>query len=748
MNSCQQLTISSVVILLGLSNALTAPPPASPSPQTDNQTATARDWTTWGGHYHRNNVSPGKGIPTRWRIGELEWSNTRTPLVPANSEHIKWVARLGSASHGTPAVASGRIFIGTNNGAGYLAHWPSDIDLGVLLCLDEQTGEFLWQHSNQKLETGRVEDWPLQGVCSTPVVAGDRLYYVSNRCEVVCLDTEGFYDGEDDHVGPTAESNWTHVFRESLTIEADRGLLKEEFARVGIKLPRYLRTQRDGPFGWTILMPRSEEDRHSGLIPTYAIRFDGGQLRAYRVSSSNLEPPGDLLFSVANNRFPGLAADRIDASLQDALRRHSVTLPRGTLLYKDEHGWSFTGLFSGERRQFRLQRQQDHLLATRRLETSDVQEADVVWRLDMRDQLGVKPHNMSNCSIALEGGKLFVCTSNGVDETHIHLPAPEAPSFIALDAVTGDLLWQDNSPGSNVLHGQWGSPSYGVFGGQPQVIFPGGDGWLYSFDPAGDGRGGSKLLWKFDANPKTSRWILGGRGERNNLVTFPVIADGLIYVAVGQDPEHGEGPGRLWCVDPTKRLDGGDISAELAVDAAGQRIPHKRLRAVEPNQGEQAIPNPDSGVLWVYTGSEPSNTDPPFPPLQRSLASPVIQDDILYITDRAGFVHCLHAKTGQRHWRYDLYAACWSTPLLVDGHVYVTDEDGDIHVFRHSSDPEVAFQLERSARENHIETMNLLDSVYSTPVVANNVLYIATRRRLFAIERSATDPKPKQNAAP
>ena len=66
----------------------------------------------------------------------------------------------------------------------------------------------------------------------------------------------------------------------------------------------------------------------------------------------------------------------------------------------------------------------------------------------------------------------------------------------------GKVLWTDKSPGLNILHGQWSSPTYGVLGGVPQVIFAGGDGWVYSFAPEGDGKGNAKLLWKFDANPK------------------------------------------------------------------------------------------------------------------------------------------------------------------------------------------------------------------------------------------------------
>ena len=114
------------------------------------------------------------------------------------ARHIKWVARLGSQSYGNPVIALGQVYVGTNNGSGYLKRFPAEVDLGCLLCFRESDGQFLWQHSNEKLPTGRVHDWPLQGVCCAPLVEGDRLWYVSNRGCIVCLDTQGFHDGEDD----------------------------------------------------------------------------------------------------------------------------------------------------------------------------------------------------------------------------------------------------------------------------------------------------------------------------------------------------------------------------------------------------------------------------------------------------------------------------------------------------------------------------------------------------------------------
>ncbi len=130
-------------------------------------------------------------VPTEWEVGEFdadtgEWKKE-------GSKNIKWVALLGSQTYGNPVVANGKVYVGTNNGAAYLKRYPADVDLGVLLCFDEKDGKFLWQDSSEKLHTGRVHDWPLMGICSSPLVEGDRVYYVTSRGEVKCLDTEGFH---------------------------------------------------------------------------------------------------------------------------------------------------------------------------------------------------------------------------------------------------------------------------------------------------------------------------------------------------------------------------------------------------------------------------------------------------------------------------------------------------------------------------------------------------------------------------
>ena len=446
----------------------------------------------WGGSPGRNQASGEQNLPTVWDV--------------ETGANVKWRTALGSQTYGGPLIAGDKIFVGTNNQA---ERDPSHQgDRGVVMAFSLADGSFLWQIAHPKLPAGRVNDWPQQGVCSTPYVAGDRLYYVSNRAEVLCLDTEGFRDGEND--GPITD-----------------------------------------------------------------------------------EP---------------------------------ATAPTN---------------------------------------------ADLIWRFDMIAELDVFPHNLATSSPLGVDGRLFALTSNGVDESHIHIPAPFAPSFIALDMQTGRLLWDSDLPGDRILHGQWSNPAYGEAGGRKQVIFPGGDGWVYALAPDT-----GELIWKFDCNPKESVWALGGRGTRNNLVSTPVFHDGLVYIGVGQDPEHGEGEGHLWAIDPTGT---GDITA--------------------------------TGAVWHVGGKA----------YHRTISTVAIANGLLYAADLSGFVYCLDAKTGTHHWTYDTFAAVWGSPFVADGKVYIGDEDGDVAVLKAGKTLAVLHET------------NLGSAVYTTPVARDGVLYIASRNTLFAI---------------
>lgn len=441
----------------------------------------------------RNMVSDETNLPERWDI--------KTGL------NVKWQAALGSQCYAGPVVSGGKVFVGTNN---QNPRNPTlEGDRGVILAFRESDGEFLWQAAHPKLETGRINDWPMQGVCSTPYVQGERLYYVSNRCELICADTEGFRDGEN-----------------------------------------------DGPF--------------------------------------------------------------IDEQ-----------------------------------------------------ETSEI-DSDIVWKLDMIGELGVFPHNLAASSPTGVGDLLFTVTGNGVGEDHVTLPSPAAPSFLAVRMSDGEIVWSDGSPGTRILHGSWGNPSVGSVSGSHQAVFPGGDGWLYSFD-AQSGR----LIWKFDCNPKDSVWGLGGRGTKNNLLASPVIYGEKVYIGVGQDPEHGDGEGHLWAIDATLE---GDVS--------------------------------DRGVIWHFGGED----------FNRTISTVAIDEGLLYAADLSGFLYCLNADTGELNWTHDTIASLWGSPLVADGKVYLGDEDGDVIVLKTGESKKTLFEMKMGA------------SVYTTPVAKNGVLYIASRTTLFALE--------------
>ncbi|MBI1355000.1 MAG: PQQ-binding-like beta-propeller repeat protein [Acidobacteria bacterium] len=448
----------------------------------------AADWPMWGGSPNRNMVSSEKNIPRTWDV--------------QSKTNVKWVSEIGSQSYGNPVVAEGKVFVGTNN---QLERNPKITgDQGVMMVFDEKTGEFLWQMAHPKMESGRVNDWPEQGVCSSPAVADGVVYYVSNRAELMAMDVNGFRDGKND------------------------GTVQDE---------------------------------------------------------------------------------------------------------------KFTSEIDG----------------------------DVLWSLDMYTELGVFPHNMAATSPLIIGDMLYVNTSNGVDESHANIPSPRSPSFLAVNRHTGEIVWESNAPGANILHGQWSSPAYGTIGGVEQVIFGGGDGWLRGFEPKT-----GEILWQFDANPKNSEWKQG-RGDRNNLIATPVVYEDKVYVAVGQDPEHGEGVGHLWAVDATKR---GDIT--------------------------------ESGLVWHH-------------PFRRTISTVAIDNGVLYAANFSGFLHAVDLKTGELLWEHDMLAAVWGSPYVVDGKVFIGDEDGDVSVLQEGRSLEV------------LSEVNFGNTIYSTPVVANGVLFIMTRSHIYAI---------------
>ncbi len=156
--------------------------------------AFADDWPRWGGNDPgRNMYSPAKGLPDHFDPGKPKPNSQDVDVK--TGKNLKWVATLGSQSFGNVVVAGGKVYVGTNN------ENPRDPqhqgDRSILMCFDEKTGDFLWQLVVPKLAAGKVNDWENLGLLSSPNVEGNRVYLVTSRCEVICLDAEGMANGND-----------------------------------------------------------------------------------------------------------------------------------------------------------------------------------------------------------------------------------------------------------------------------------------------------------------------------------------------------------------------------------------------------------------------------------------------------------------------------------------------------------------------------------------------------------------------
>ncbi len=498
--------------------------------------AHADDYAQWGQRWSRNMVSEEKGLADSFD--------------PKTGKNLKWVARLGSETHSTPVIARRRVLIGTNNND------PRDPkhqgDRGVLMCLDEKDGQLCWQLVVPKITNSVYWDWPNAGICSPATVDGDRIYILSNRDEVMCLDLDGLANGN------------------------------------------------DGPF--------QDEARH--VVPV------GG-----------------------------------------------APLALGPL------------------------------------------DADILWLFDIIKETGVRQHDQTHGSILAYGQYLYVNTSNGVDDTHKRITAPEAPSLIVLDKRTSKLVAQDNEHiGPRIFHSTWSSPVLGEINGRPQIIFAGGDGIVYAFatlpypssaeNKTVEGQRGSgvaptpathpvaflKKVWQFDCDPTAPKenvhlYNSNRRESPSNIKSTPVFYQNRVYVSVGGDLWWGKHQAWLKCIDATQT---GDITR--------------------------------TGELWSY-------------PLERhSMSTPSVHDGLVFVADCGKKIHCVDAQTGKSYWTHETKGEMWASTLVADGKVYIGTHRGEFLVFAEAKEKKVLSEI------------NLGEPISGTAVAANGVLYVTTMKHLYAIK--------------
>jgi outer membrane protein assembly factor BamB len=482
----------------------------------------AEDWPMFGRDQSRNAVSPEKNPPVWWQVETRDRDgNFRKP-----NKNVRWSAVLTHRAHhdgrtyGDPIVIDGTVWIGTNNEGS-----DGKGDAAVLVCLDQKTGKVLYRYVSPRLEPFAGQDWPNKSLACSPLIEGDRMWFTTNRCEVVCLD-----------IGP--------------------------------------------------LKKRQGEPR-------------------------------------------------------------------------------------------------------------------ALWKVDMRADLAVCPRaslvDYRLCSLAADPDRLYAITGHGVDGDG-KVAAPEAPSLVCFDKLTGKVIWKDNSPGKDILFSQYASPTVIQINGQTQVVAPQGDGWVRSFEGAT-----GKLLWKFDTNPPDAEYDPHEGPEkrtRNYLPASAVFHENRLYIGNGQEPESYSGPACLYCIDPTRS---GDIS------------PHV------PDGPGKGKPNPNSGMIWKYGGVDPKTEKHIF---DRTVSNVAIHRGLVIAADMAGTVHCLDARSGKPYWVHETqvgFLGFLGSPLIVDGKIYVGDCEGSVWILELAKEKKVLDRIEMDREVN------------CSPVFANGVLYVATNSTLYAI---------------
>jgi outer membrane protein assembly factor BamB len=319
------------------------------------------------------------------------------------------------------------------------------------------------------------------------------------------------------------------------------------------------------------------------------------------------------------------------------------------------------------------------------LEVTDI-DADILWLYDIPNQAGTYPHDAAHASILIDGGFLYINTSNGVDNTHKRIRRPDGPSLIVLHKTTGRLLARDREGiGPRIFHSTWSSPALGFVQGRKLVFFAGGDGVIYAFEalqdvpPAGTVET-LKCLWRFDGDPNApkenvSEYLRNREVSPSNIKSMPVLQDGRLYITLGGDIWWGKRQAWLQCIDV----------------AAGPAN------------------SPEPELLWSHKLS------------QHCSATPAIYDGLAFVADCGRLIHCVDAGTGEVYWTHETKGDMWASPLVADGKVYIGTRRKDFWVLA-------------AARRKDVLSMSELDSpIASCAMAANGVLYVTTMRKLYAL---------------
>jgi outer membrane protein assembly factor BamB len=276
---------------------------------------------------------------------------------------------------------------------------------------------------------------------------------------------------------------------------------------------------------------------------------------------------------------------------------------------------------------------------------------NIVWSVELGNETFGRP--------VVAGDAVYV----GTDKARHMNPAfqEECGVLMAFRAKDGKFLWQDVAPR--------------VKRGLREFLLP-----STTSSPCVEGNrlydaASGRELWRFDGNPKDARWRpRPGVLSRSSIIASPVFADGRVFLAMGHDPLHGNGPSLVHAISPNGQ---GDVT--------------------------------ESRLLW--TSRE----------VGRVVETPIAKNGLLYVGDLGGMLHCLDAATGAHLWKHETSGAIWGCLLLAGDRLYVGNVEGGMTVLRAGRRKELLAQIQMDA------------PLYSRPALVQDALYLATAHRLYLI---------------
>ncbi|HVS66172.1 MAG TPA: PQQ-binding-like beta-propeller repeat protein [Thermoanaerobaculia bacterium] len=248
------------------------------------------------------------------------------------------------------------------------------------------------------------------------------------------------------------------------------------------------------------------------------------------------------------------------------------------------------------------------------------------------------------------------------DRVIVQVDVHDGPYLAAWELETGELLWKTERP---EVAPSWSTPAVWETPAGTQIVT--NASLIHGYDPS-DGR---------------ELWSLGPSSVQ--VVSMPVIGDGVVYVGAGYPPAKP-----IYAVKPTIR---GDVE-------------------VEPGE-------PHAALAW---SQERGGAYMPTPLLYRGL---------LYVVHHNGRLVAYEASSGDAVYkaRFSRAGTFTNSPIAVDGRIYTGTEEGLLYV------------VEAGPEYRELAVHDFGEPLMATPAVSEGVLYVRTPSKLWALGSTAPAAK-------